>query len=171
MGRWYSVPWYNEGMAKPLPPIDELFDRFYVDSTSPSGLRYVKNGRHAGTKNRRGYWRVKICGTRYPGHRIVQALRTGKDLAALTVDHLDRNPSNNHIFNLRWATMTEQALNRSSTNRTGYKGVHFREDKNLNRPYQAQIWLDGKMRHLGMYETAEAAHEAYVNALQTYRLA
>ena len=153
-------------MAKPLPPIDELFDRFYVDSTSPSGLRYVKNGKHAGCQNHKGYWRVKIGGTRYPGHRIVQALKTGKDLVELTVDHKDRDPSNNHPFNLRWASMTEQALNRSSHNRNGYKGVHYQEGKNLKKPYQAQIWLDGKMRHLGMYETAEAAHEAYLSALQ-----
>ena len=65
--------------------------------------------------------------------------------------------------------MEEQALNRSSSNRNGYKGVHCFKDRNLKNPYQAQIWLDGKMRHLGMYETAEAAHKAYLNAVQTCR--
>lgn len=155
----------------PLPSIDELFDRFYVDSTSPSGLRYTKNNKHAGGRNARGYWRVKIDGTRYQAHRIVQALKTGEDLIELTVDHKDRNPSNNHPFNLRWATMTEQALNRLTHNRNGHKGVHHQKGRNLKKPYQAQVWLDGKMRHLGMYETAEEAHEAYLNAVQIYQLA
>lgn len=32
--------------------------------------------------------------------------------SGMTVDHLDRNPANNCIWNLRWATKSEQALNR-----------------------------------------------------------
>lgn len=31
-----------------------------------------------------------------------------------TIDHIDRNPSNNHISNLRWATKSEQQRNSSS---------------------------------------------------------
>ena len=36
-----------------------------------------------------------------------------------TVDHIDVDPSNNHLSNLRWATYSEQALNKKKKSNTG----------------------------------------------------
>jgi hypothetical protein len=41
-----------------------------------------------------------------------------------TVDHIDRNPLNNNISNLRWATMSMQIDNRDVISNTGEKYIH-----------------------------------------------
>ena len=76
------------------------------------------------------------------------------------IDHIDNNPANNNIKNLRWATQKENQYNRGKykNNTTGYKGVSF--NKPLNK-YSAQIHINYKKQHLGYYETAEKASEAY----------
>ena len=102
---------------------------------------------------------------RYKVHRIVHAMRTGKDDPSMTVDHKDRNPLNNHPFNLRWLDMQGQAINRSAYNRLKIKGVR---QKRPGR-YEAYITRNRKQIYLGTFDTAEQAHQAYLNAVQTYQ--
>jgi hypothetical protein len=45
-------------------------------------------------------------------HRLVAIMFIDNVDDKPTVDHLDRNPKNNNILNLRWATFSEQVLNR-----------------------------------------------------------
>ncbi len=58
-----------------------------------------------------------------------------------TVDHIDKNPFNNNLNNLRWASYSKQCINRNKlrNNKTGYNGVHF--DKNR---YRAKLIIDKK---------------------------
>ena len=48
------------------------------------------------------------------------------------VDHIDRNPLNNHFLNLRYASYSENNQNKSkqSNNTTGYIGVSFNKSNN-----------------------------------------
>ena len=40
-----------------------------------------------------------------------------------TIDHIDQNPSNNDLTNLRWADMTDQCINRRQYSNTGEKNI------------------------------------------------
>ena len=76
------------------------------------------------------------------------------------VDHIDNNPANNNVKNLRWCSQKENLANQGKrkTNKSGFKGVSF--DKNSNK-YRAMININGKNKHLGLFETPEEASYAY----------
>ena len=82
---------------------------------------------------------------------------TGDDPGQDVVDHIDQDPLNNRLSNLRRAT---RQLNRENSklnadNSSGFRGVY----KKKNR-FQAQLRRDGKMIYLGSYKTAEEAAAA-----------
>jgi hypothetical protein len=66
------------------------------------------------------------------------------------VDHIDRDPLNNHISNLRWATSGENIRNKSSYKNSSskYKGVSF--DKR-NGKWRAQLKINNQNKHLGYF--------------------
>lgn len=84
------------------------------------------------------------------------------------VDHIDGDGLNNRRENLRLATNAQNSANKgkASKNTTGFKGV-FRT-KNRPKPFRAQIKVNQKSIHLGLFDTAEQAHEAYKEAAKKY---
>ena len=78
------------------------------------------------------------------------------------IDHIDINSLNNHISNLRIATSKEQNLNKDCV--INARGYHLKKDK-----YYAQIRNNRKATHLGTFDTAEEAHNAYLVAVKKYR--
>lgn len=94
--------------------------------------------------------------------RIAWAMFTGSDPFPLQVDHIDQNPLNNRIENLRLANQAENIRNRSvlPNNIAGLKGV------SLKKPgkYQARITKNYKTFHLGYFATKDEAYNAYKNA-------
>ena len=75
------------------------------------------------------------------------------------VDHINHNTQNNNISNLRWVTIRENSSNRTDQNE--YIGVYKKGDK-----YQAVIYIDGTLKHLGIYDTPQDASDAYQKALE-----
>lgn len=66
-------------------------------------------------------------------HVFVWILKTGEE-PKLTIDHIDRNSSNNQFSNLRLATRQEQSQHRGKqkNNSSGYIGVCRQHDKRGN---------------------------------------
>lgn len=83
-----------------------------------------------------------------------------------TIDHIDGNPSNNRVANLREASMAEQAQNITTKrhNQSGLIGAHYHRAKGT---YRARITVNGQVFNLGSFRTAEQAHEAYKVAKRT----
>ena len=149
-----------------------------VDPSSPSGLRWkshrAKNcrnyvGKPAGCKRGKGYWQVVIAGRKIKAHRLVWFLETGVDPAQyqLTVDHINRNPSDNRMDNLRMATNSEQIRNqgeRSYHTKPGYKvgSSGYRWVTARRTGGKGQFRYKGEMISCGTYKTPEEAYQAVV---------
>lgn len=103
------------------------------------------------------YWQLKHAGKWYPAHRVAWFLVHGEWPKGI-LDHKNGNSLDNRISNLREATFSENAMNRPGKPQANvpYKGVWLRKNK-----YVAEIAINRKRMHLGVFDTAEAAHTAY----------
>ena len=106
-----------------------------------------------------GYRVLNVRGRHVYEHRAAFLMTHGYLPEA--IDHVDRNPLNNRIDNLRASNKSLNGANRpkQANNTSGHKGVtkHWRK-------WIAQIHVGGKNRYLGIYDTPEQAHAAYVKA-------
>ena len=82
----------------------------------------------------------------------------------LVVDHIDSNPLNNNVKNLRIVTQRENISKEIILKKILPIGVCF--DKSRNK-YIAQITINSKHMNLGRYNTPEEASQAYQNKLKT----
>ena len=111
-----------------------------------------------------GYYIVNLCkdGEAKTSriHKLVAKAFLTNPQNKKCIDHIDRNPLNNHFLNLRFATHSENAMNKSkrSDNTSNYIGVDF--DKRSNK-YRARYSLNGKSKHIGYYESPQLASSAY----------
>lgn len=112
-------------------------------------------GNRAGNLRPNGYRRVLVDGVSFPEHRIIWKLVLAVDPPE-TIDHVDRNPSNNKWSNLRTANHTEQKWNMRirTDNTSGYRGVSRSGNRWLARMFN---------RHLGCFATREEASAVYEN--------
>lgn len=120
--------------------------------------RSTENGTEAGNMMQNGYRKLKFCGKQYLTHRVVWLLQHGTWPFG-DIDHIDGNPSNNKLDNLRDVSHSVNLQNRKSAtkkNKTGFLGVVKRKNK-----YAAHITKNGKQVYLGLFETPELAHQAY----------
>lgn len=108
------------------------------------------------------YWCIKIDNKKYSAHRLAWLYIHG-NFPSRHIDHIDGNGTNNAIANLREATRSENMQNRRlhSNNTSGMRGVMWHK---ATGKWLAKIQANGKPKHLGLFDSQGAAHEAYVNA-------
>lgn len=76
------------------------------------------------------------------------------------VDHIDGNPKNNHISNLRLISNRENTSTKTSA--SGITGVKLVPSGR----YQARAYKKGKVVYLGTYNSAQEAEKAYRDCIQ-----
>lgn len=133
----------------PVQPLEidheEMSKYLEYDETSPTFLRRkvdvlcgkqgfpkYKAGDVAGNLSTKGYGTVHFKGTRYSLHRVIWSIVNKQNVPKnLVIDHIDNNPSNNKIDNLRVYTYSDNSLNRKTSdeltgivqNKTGDKWI------------------------------------------------
>lgn len=86
-------------------------------------------------------------------HRLI------KGMTAHHVDHINRNPLDNRLSNLRFATAAQNATNKDyRRNKCGFRGVYKRKTDDY---WSAQITHHGKKLTKRYFKTAEEAAKQY----------
>lgn len=120
-------------------------------------------GKKAGCPDSQGYIVICVLGKTYKAHRLAFMYMNGTPLdPTLHVDHINGVPGDNRWTNLRAVQMAVNMQNKRNSHkgRSGLLGSHWLKDGK----WQAAIGVDGKTRYIGRYDTAEAAHAAYLDA-------
>ncbi len=97
-------------------------------------------------------------------HREIMACRDG-----YVIDHINGNALDNRKRNLRECSLAENLRNRKihKNNRSGLKGVYC-DQRRKDKPWKAQIRVDGKKVFLGSFAASAEAAAAYVTAARKY---
>lgn len=127
-----------------------------VYNKTRSGCKGV--GVEAGAYHPNGYRKVTINGKVLLIHRIIYFLKN--DHCPKYIDHINQIKDDNRIENLRGCTNQENQRNTGirKDNKSGFKGVSWYKSSNK---WRAKITVSGKIIHLGYFNTAKEASEAY----------
>jgi len=122
----------------------------------------MQAGNRAGTYDHKGYLRILYKGKLYMGHWLAWLYVYGK-WPNNEIDHINGNPSDNTIANLRDVTRKQNMENKKvyKTSKTGYPGVswHSRDKK-----WNVRIGHYGKRISLGYFDNLEDAIAVRIQA-------
>ena len=129
--------------------------RWLVSKKGPG----AKAGAVAGWRNRDGYVCIKLGQHKVFAHRLAWLVTRGS-WPEHFIDHIDGNPSNNRIVNLR---DVPQALNIHNVRRdkSGKTSGLPRGVKKNGNGFAARIRSGGKSLHIGQFATIGEASTAY----------
>jgi len=125
----------------------------------------VKAGSLAGCVRKNGYRQLSINKKVYFAHRIIFLMHYG--YLPKEIDHIDGNPLNNSIANLREVTHSQNQWNHKlrSDNKTGIKGVTWSKTKNK---WKVQISFNSKNKHIAYSKDLELAELIAIEARNKY---
>jgi len=162
--RLLTNPLTRSIMAKPNLTAERLRELLHYDRetgiftwlSNPGKNALV--GRRAGSVAR-GYVILQVDKNHIPAHRAAWFFVYGY-WPEHFIDHINGDPADNRISNLREATKRENMQNLKASfrnNKCGILGVSKR-----NNRFRAVININGSVKHIGYFDTPEDAHSAYL---------
>lgn len=158
---WECFDYVDGALFWKTRPIDHFQDSEKVHSfrgkvTSKEEKHKRWNTKFAGKRafnpDKMGYWCGTINNVYYKAHRIIWKMFHGYD--PKFIDHVNGNPSDNRIENLREVTNAQNGQNIKihSRNKYGVSGVRFVQNR-----WVARIRCNGVEHFLGGFDTKEEA--------------
>lgn len=143
---------------------DYLLSKYSYNETTGVFTNIKSNNKVGYCEN--GYTKIDIGGKAYYAHRLAWLYMYG-EMPKLHLDHINCDKSDNRICNLREANRFENLRNtgKNIKNTSGAKNVY------LHKPtgkWQVRIALDGKSKHLGLFDDFELADLVAVEARSKY---
>lgn len=117
----------------------------------------IWNAKYAGTEastlNTMGYKSISIFKKRYYAHRIAWIYTHG-NFPTLFLDHINGNPKDNRLINLREVDNQRNHTNmkRDFRNKSGVTGITWNKEKHK---WEANIYSNGKNTFLGYSDSIE----------------
>lgn len=151
--------------ALPMPDLSLLQQKFDLDADRGVLIRrqtykQFKAGDVAGYLRPCGYRYIKLNGKPYAAHRVIYFMATGEDPGLLMVDHINGQPDDNRLCNLRLANIKQNGRHRAnnlSNNKSGHRGVW---ENKLTGRWHVNVYLDGKSLQRVCNTKEEAARVA-----------
>ena len=152
---------------KQLPSIEYLRQRLRYepetgklywrdDETMPRHWRTRYVGREALTAdNGKGYKTGLVNGKALQSHRVAWAIYYGR-WPDEVIDHINHNPADNRIVNLRETTVAGNMRNQAKrkNNTSGITGVYWYD---RHQKWMASIRAGGAIKHIGYFASIEDA--------------
>ena len=174
-------PTCGQTLPKPEPSVEileELFEYnpetgFVINKHRPIEYFKTKNAYSAFNTHQAGkragsvkdsFRRISLFKKFYPEHRLIWALYYKEwPSKKMVIDHINGDPFDNRIDNLRLVTHRENSMNRrlSCNNKSGVIGVHYYSSR---EQWQAQITSQGKKINLGRFDNFDDAVKARKDA-------
>lgn len=154
-----------------LPSLNELNKVLNYDKDSGI-FTWISGGRHnrlagqiAGSFGDE-YVKITMLGIRWKAHRLAWKMCYGVDPVG-EIDHINGNKHDNRIANLRDCKKSDNGKNAglSKRNKSGFRGVtkHTGREK-----WIASLSINGKNKHLGVFDSPEEAGEVAELARSLY---
>lgn len=165
MENWKDIPGYEECyQVSDLGRVRSV-DREYMAYCHKSKEQrlYKRKGKVLIHLNdNRGYHKVHLGeNNQYQIHRCVALAFIPNPDNKPTVDHIDRNPHNNKLSNLRWYTYAEQNLNKyHKPGELGHRNIQFHKNH-----YNVRVKRNKIANCVGSFKTLPEAIEARDNYL------
>jgi len=124
----------------------------------------AKAGQTVGCLASNGYLVVRINNVLHYVHRLVFFMHHG--FFPAYVDHIDGNPANNRIGNLRQSTNQQNSCNQriKKANKSGFKNVSWSKEKNK---WVVRVQTFGQVVHVGYFENLKDAVDAAIISRNT----
>ena len=131
----------------------------YVNYCADTGLvTWKQSGKEVGGYRHGKYRSFRLKGKQYSTHRVAWFLAHG--YWPNKIDHIDGDPSNNKLVNLRDTTSRGNSSNLPVHRQGKSVGCSYYPKR---REWLSRIYVQGKSVFLGWYKTEAEAHQAYVN--------